>query len=82
MIDLGELKVYTGRFKVNTVICGDMAFDSSAGVNIYDKVKTVFLTHGHADHFGGAKGISARIVAPRLESNIIENPEINWRGHL
>jgi glyoxylase-like metal-dependent hydrolase (beta-lactamase superfamily II) len=80
VIKIGNVIVYTGRFGVNTVICKDAVFDPNVGSNVYDNVRIVFITHGHADHFGDAYKIDAKIVAPRLESNMIEDPKINWRG--
>ncbi|MDI6901378.1 MAG: MBL fold metallo-hydrolase [Anaerosomatales bacterium] len=44
---------------------------------------TVVVTHGHADHFSTAAAIrraGARVVAPREEATLIENPEVNIRG--
>lgn len=46
-------------------------------------VKHALITHGHADHFSCApelKRAGARIVAPREEASLIENPEVNIRG--
>ena len=81
MIKFEDFKVYSGKFKVNTVIWKSYAFDPSVGSNVYHDVRKVFITHGHADHFSDASKIDAKVVAPKLESNMIENPEINWRGH-
>ncbi len=44
---------------------------------------TVLVTHGHADHFSSAavlRRAGSRIVAPREEASMIENPEVNIRG--
>ncbi len=81
MIKLEDVVVYSGRFNVNTVIWKDSVFDPSVGSNVYHNVKKVFITHGHADHFSDAHKLDAKVVAPKLEANMIENPEINWRGH-
>jgi len=46
-------------------------------------VKHVLITHGHADHFSCAcelRRAGARIVAPREEASLVENPEVNIRG--
>ena len=57
-----------------------MTVPPNVGSNVYHDVKTVFITHGHADHFGDAHYINAKIVAPKFEANMVENPKINWRG--
>ncbi len=75
-----RVTVYVGRFRVNTVVYRDIAFDPNVGSNVYHDIKTVFITHGHADHFGDACKINAKIVAPKLESNLIEDPRICRRG--
>jgi glyoxylase-like metal-dependent hydrolase (beta-lactamase superfamily II) len=46
-------------------------------------VKHVLITHGHADHFSCAcelRRAGARIIAPREEASLVENPEVNIRG--
>ena len=46
-------------------------------------VSDVLITHGHADHFSSAAELrraGARIIAPREEVSLVENPEINIRG--
>jgi glyoxylase-like metal-dependent hydrolase (beta-lactamase superfamily II) len=46
-------------------------------------VEHVLITHGHADHFSCAcelRRAGARIVAPREEASLVENPEVNIRG--
>jgi glyoxylase-like metal-dependent hydrolase (beta-lactamase superfamily II) len=46
-------------------------------------VMHVLITHGHADHFSAAADLrlaGARIVAPREEASLVENPEVNIRG--
>jgi glyoxylase-like metal-dependent hydrolase (beta-lactamase superfamily II) len=46
-------------------------------------VMHVLITHGHADHFSAAAELrlaGARIVAPREEASLVENPEVNIRG--
>ncbi len=76
-------KVYKGKFDVNTVIFDKgLATDPNVGKNIYSGVKEILITHGHADHFGDALFLEGRvrILAPRHETPLIENPEINWRG--
>lgn len=50
---------------------------------IASSATTVVVTHGHADHFSTAAAIrraGARVVAPREEATLIENPEVNIRG--
>ena len=77
-------KVYRGKFDVNTTIFYKIgiAIDPNVGKDVYDGVKDVLVTHGHADHFGDALFLEGRvrIIAPRHETPLIENPEINWRG--
>jgi glyoxylase-like metal-dependent hydrolase (beta-lactamase superfamily II) len=46
-------------------------------------VTDVLITHGHADHFSSAAALraaGARIIAPREEVSLVENPEVNIRG--
>jgi glyoxylase-like metal-dependent hydrolase (beta-lactamase superfamily II) len=46
-------------------------------------VEDVLITHGHADHFSCAAALrraGARIIAPREEASLVENPEVNIRG--
>ena len=46
-------------------------------------VSDVLITHGHADHFSSAAALrraGARIIAPREEVSLVENPEVNIRG--
>ncbi len=82
--ECGEFKVYVGRFDVNTTIFyrHGIATDPNTGKDVYDGVKSVLITHGHADHFGDALFLEdrVRIVAPKHETPLVENPEINWRG--
>jgi len=44
----------------------------------------ILITHGHADHFSSAallrERAQARVVAPREEARLVENPEVNVRG--
>jgi len=77
-----KLKVYRGRFDVNTTIFEDIAVDPNVGRNVYSGVKRVLVTHGHADHFGDAVALkaNAKVFAPKHEVPMVENPEINWRG--
>ena len=79
-LELENFTIYRGRFGVNTVLWGDAVFDPNVGRNVYDGVRRVFITHGHADHFGDAYAIGGKVIAPKLESNMIEDPTINWRG--
>ncbi len=81
-LKIEKFMIYKGRFGVNTVVWGDAVFDPNVGKDIYKNVRTVFITHGHADHFADAHMLRdrAKIVAPKLEANMIENPTINWRG--
>lgn len=54
----------------------DSAYDGRA-------VDDVLITHGHADHFSCAcdlRRAGARIIAPREEASLVENPEVNIRG--
>jgi glyoxylase-like metal-dependent hydrolase (beta-lactamase superfamily II) len=54
-----------------------------AGVYADRPVMHVLITHGHADHFSAAADLrlaGARIVAPREEASLVENPEVNIRG--
>jgi glyoxylase-like metal-dependent hydrolase (beta-lactamase superfamily II) len=84
MLKYNDLRIYSGKFGVNTTIfCKlNIAVDPNVGKNVYDGVRKVFITHGHADHFGDALFLegSVKILAPRHETPLIENPEINWRG--
>ncbi len=79
-----DFEVYRGKFDVNTTVFRKIgvAADPNTGENVYDGVREVLITHGHADHFGDALFLEGkvRIVAPRHETPLIENPEINWRG--
>ena len=84
---LGQLRVYSGRFGVNTIIYRDMAVDPNIGcLEPYaeSSVRRVLVTHGHADHFGDAtelkRSSSVKVFAPRLETCMVEDPSINWRG--
>jgi glyoxylase-like metal-dependent hydrolase (beta-lactamase superfamily II) len=46
-------------------------------------ISDVLITHGHADHFSSAAALrrgGARIIAPREEVSLVENPEVNIRG--
>ncbi len=79
-LELENFTIYKGRFGVNTVLWKDCVFDPNVGKNVYDGVRRVFITHGHADHFGDAHAIGGRVIAPKLESNMIEDPTVNWRG--
>ena len=81
-LKLEKITIYKGRFGINTALWNDAVFDPNVGKNVYEEVKTVFITHGHADHFADAYMLKdrAKIIAPKLESNMIEDPTINWRG--
>ncbi len=82
ILRLEGFKVYRGRFGVNTVLWKDKVFDPNVGRNVYEGIREVYITHGHADHFGDAHTLSGRaiVVAPKLECNMIEDPTVNWRG--
>lgn len=59
--------------------------DTGPDASVYEglAVKHVLLTHGHADHFSAAADLrraGARVVAPREEASLVENPEVNIRG--
>jgi len=46
-------------------------------------VTDLLITHGHADHFSSAAALrdtGARVIAPREEVSLVENPEVNIRG--
>ncbi len=46
-------------------------------------VEEILITHGHADHFACAASMrraGSRIIAPREEVALVENPEVNIRG--
>jgi glyoxylase-like metal-dependent hydrolase (beta-lactamase superfamily II) len=46
-------------------------------------ISDVLITHGHADHFSSAavlRRAGARIIAPREDASLVENPEVNIRG--
>lgn len=54
--------------------------DVYAGVHL----DTLAITHGHADHFAAGADVrrstGARVVAPRDDARLVENPEVNIRG--
>ncbi len=78
-----SVKIYKGKFDVNTAVFKNgIAADPNVGENVYEGVKKILITHGHADHFGDALFLEGKvkILAPRHETPLVENPEINWRG--
>ncbi len=79
-LKIENFTIFKGKFGVNTVLWKNAVFDPNVGRDVYNGVKEVFITHGHADHFGDAHLIKAKVVAPKLESNMVEDPTINWRG--
>ncbi len=85
--ELRDLKVYPGKFNVNTVIRKGLAVDPHIGAlepYAENHVREVLVTHGHADHFGDAaklkRAAGVKVYAPRLEACMVEDPTINWRG--
>ncbi|HEX9092756.1 MAG TPA: MBL fold metallo-hydrolase [Coriobacteriia bacterium] len=64
---------------------GGALIDTGPDAAVYERypVKHLLITHGHADHFSCAVDLrraGARIVAPREEASLVENPEVNIRG--
>ncbi len=46
-------------------------------------ITEILITHGHADHFACAAALrraGSRVIAPREEVALVENPEVNIRG--
>ena len=69
----------------NSGLVGGALVDTGPDAQIYRPyaVKHVLITHGHADHFSAASDLrrgGARVVAPREEASLVENPEVNIRG--
>lgn len=47
------------------------------------EIDEILVTHGHADHFACAAALrraGSRVITPREEVSLVENPEINIRG--
>lgn len=79
----GDTFVFEGV--TNSGWTGGALLDTGIDAAAYEDrpVKHVLLTHGHADHFAAAPELrraGARIVAPREEASLVENPEVNIRG--
>lgn len=59
--------------------------DTGPDETVYDglDIKEILITHGHADHFSCASALrrrGVRVITPREEVSLVENPEINIRG--
>lgn len=59
--------------------------DTGPEPEVYEgwRVTHILITHGHADHFSSAAALhamGARVIAPREEVSLVENPEVNIRG--
>jgi glyoxylase-like metal-dependent hydrolase (beta-lactamase superfamily II) len=78
-----ETLLYVGL--TNSGLVGGALVDTGPDADEYRShaVKHVLITHGHADHFSAAADLrrgGARVVAPREEASLVENPEVNIRG--
>lgn len=78
----------TGYFPglTNTGLVGRCLVDPGADDELYLSADfdRILVTHGHADHFSSAHVLrqarGARVVVPREEARLVENPEVNVRG--
>lgn len=64
---------------------GGCLIDTGPDESVYSSlvISEILITHGHADHFSCASRLresGSRVIAPRDEVSLIENPEINIRG--
>jgi glyoxylase-like metal-dependent hydrolase (beta-lactamase superfamily II) len=71
--------------ETNSLVWENIVFDPSVSSDILDsnKIDTVYITHGHCDHFRLASKLredGAKVVASRLEAFFIESPLINVRA--
>jgi len=80
----GETLVFEAA-TTNSGYVGGVLIDTGPEPEAYEgwPVSDVLITHGHADHFSSAAALrnaGARIIAPREEVSLVENPEVNIRG--
>lgn len=69
----------------NSGYIGGVLIDTGPDPSVYDgwRISDILITHGHADHFSSAAALharGARVIAPREEVSLVENPEVNIRG--
>ena len=75
--------VCRGHMGVNMLLVGGVAFDASAAPP--EPIGSVYLTHGHWDHFSRAGVLAergARVYAPRLCRVFVEEPRVYWMATL
>lgn len=81
----GETYVFEDPATTNSGYVAGVLIDTGPDPAAYERrpVKHLLITHGHADHFSCAADLrrsGARIIAPREEAALVENPEVNIRG--
>jgi glyoxylase-like metal-dependent hydrolase (beta-lactamase superfamily II) len=81
VIELNGVKCILGT--TNVGLYENHLIDTAA-VDVPLNLKTILITHGHADHFGWASALQKRtralVVAPKEDAFLIELPEVNVRG--
>jgi glyoxylase-like metal-dependent hydrolase (beta-lactamase superfamily II) len=81
----GNTIVFEAPATTNSGYVDGVLIDTGAEPEAYDgfAVTDLLITHGHADHFASAARLrerGARVIAPREEVSLVENPEVNIRG--
>ncbi len=79
----GETFYYPGL--TNSGYKSGRLIDTGPDDSVYEgqNISEILITHGHADHFSCAPSLrrrGARVITPREEVSLVENPEINIRG--
>ncbi|MDY0339979.1 MAG: MBL fold metallo-hydrolase [Coriobacteriia bacterium] len=79
----GDTYVVSGL--TNAGLIAGLGIDTSENEAAYTDVplELLAITHGHADHFSIAhllRAAGVRVIAPRDDAAMVENPDINIRG--
>jgi glyoxylase-like metal-dependent hydrolase (beta-lactamase superfamily II) len=81
VVDLNDVKCIRGH--TNIGLFKNYLIDTAI-TDLPLTLKAICITHGHGDHFTWARTIKrrtgAKVIAPKEDAMLIENPEINVRG--